>query len=461
MRGRVLVIDDEQDVRDVLQQILVAQDLQVDLASTSEEALEALQGESYDVVLADYFLGEGMTGVDLCGRISRDFPDLPTIILTAYGNLEVAIAAIKADAYDFLTKPCRAERILQAVERALHNHRMRLRVNRLREQVSGTDGFGALLGESRAMQGVFHMLERAAATDLSVLVTGETGTGKELVALALHAHGNRRDQPFQAINCMALPENLLESELFGHEMGAFTDARAARKGLFLQAHGGTLFLDEIADMPLGLQGKLLRTLQERKVRQVGSDSERGVDVRVVAATNRDLKVCIETRSFREDLYYRLNVLNIRMPPLRERSNDVLLLAQSFLEEAAAKEGKAVLGLSSEAAARFLEYPWPGNVRELRNCVQRAVVLAEYEELRLADLPEEVRDHSGPRRSTGVVPPEDLPSLADLEQEHIARVLSATGGNKQKSARILGVDRSTLYRKMARYGIVWESPSSLS
>jgi two-component system response regulator HydG len=284
-----------------------------------------------------------------------------------------------------------------------------------------------------------------------VLVTGESGTGKELVARALHRRSCRRAEPFVAVNCAAMPDALLESELFGHARGAFTDARAVRAGLFARAHGGTLFLDEIGDLPVALQPKLLRALQERVIRPVGADNEQAVDVRVVAATNRDLETAVEERRFREDLYYRINVVHIDLPPLRSRGGDVLLLAQHFVQHFAAVRGREIQGLSAPAAEKLSAYSWPGNVRELQNCIERAVALARYDQIMVDDLSEKIRNY---RRSHVLVAsddPDELASMEEVERSYVLRVLEAVGGNKSKAAQVLGFDRATLYRKLERYG----------
>jgi two-component system response regulator HydG len=297
---------------------------------------------------------------------------------------------------------------------------------------------------------VYALLDRIADAEASVLVMGETGTGKDLVARALHERSRRRAGPFIAINCAAMPETLLESELFGHARGAFTDARAARTGLVVQANGGTLFLDEIGDLPLTLQPKLLRVLQERTVRPVGGDAEVPFDIRLVCATNQDIESAIEERRFREDLYFRINVITVKLPPLRARSGDVLLLAQHFLDRYAAKADKPVTGLSPEAAERLMAYPWPGNVRELQNCIERAVAVATYDQITVDDLPEKVRAH---RRSHIVIDaddPSELVSLEEIERRYILRVMESVAGNKTLAAAILKVGRKTLYRKLERY-----------
>jgi two-component system response regulator HydG len=324
-------------------------------------------------------------------------------------------------------------------------------VRRLRSVTERAPGFEDLLGASPAMQKLRDLLGRVADSDSSVMITGDSGTGKELVARAIHRRSDRRDHPFVAINCAALPEPLLESELFGHARGAFTDARVARTGLFVSARGGTLFLDEIGDLPLGLQPRLLRALQERTVRPVGGDTEVPFDARILAATNQDLEALVGERRFRQDLYYRLNVIPVRLPPLRERGNDILLLARRFIEELATRAGKAVPGLSSAAAARLLSYPWPGNVRELQNCLERAVALALFDEIGVDDLPEAVREHASLPCPAPADDPAELLTLEELERRHVLRVLASHGGNRTAAARILGLDRTTLWRKLERYG----------
>jgi DNA-binding NtrC family response regulator len=311
---------------------------------------------------------------------------------------------------------------------------------------------GELLGESPVMLELKELMARVAESQASVLVTGESGTGKEVVARLLHQKGSRADHPFLALNCAAMPEHLIESELFGHVRGAFTDAKADKVGLFVQANRGTLFLDEIGDMPLSLQPKLLRVLEERKVRPVGGGKEIPIDLRLISATHRDLEDAIVQGQFREDLYFRLNVIQMALPPLRARGNDVLLIAQSFVEAFAKQAGKAVVGLSPEAAERLLSYAWPGNVRELRNAIERAVALTRHENITVDDLPERIRAYKVSHVLVASHDPEELVNLAEVEKRYIARVLGAVGGNKTTAARILGIDRTTLYKKLQQYKI---------
>jgi two-component system response regulator HydG len=334
---------------------------------------------------------------------------------------------------------------------------LRRELVRLREHAGKGSEFPELVGQCPSMRELFQLLDRVAPSDASVLITGETGTGKEVVARAIHRRSRRADKPFVGISCAAMPENLLESELFGHVRGAFTDARAARKGLFLHAQGGTLFLDEIGEMPLGLQAKLLRTLQERTLRPVGSDEEVSFDVRLVSATNRDIESAILAGSFRDDLFYRLNVVQVALPPLRSRGSDVLLLAHHFLQRFARAAGKPVEGIAPECAERLVDYPWPGNVRELSNAIERAVALAQYQQITAADLPEKIRTFKRSHVIVASQNPEELVSMEEVERRYVLRVMEAAGGNKTHAARILGFDRKTLYAKLKAYG--YSEPSS--
>jgi two-component system response regulator HydG len=391
----------------------------------------------------------GIDGIELCERIVANRPDVPVLVLTAFGSLDSAIAAIRAGAYDFINKPVQLDVLVIAIERAAGHRRLREEVKRLRIEVGRSPRFDELVGQSPPMQTVYGLVERVAATDATVLITGESGTGKEVVARAIHARSARRGGPLVAINCAAMPESLLESELFGHAKGAFTDARTAEPGLFAQANRGTILLDEVGDMPLGLQPKLLRVLQERTVRPVGGRAEVPIDVRVVASTNRDLESAIEEGRFRQDLYYRINVVNLALPPLRARGGDILPLAQHFLLHFAKRAGKEVSGIASPAAEKLLAYMWPGNVRELQNSIERAVALTRFEQIVVDDLPEKIRDY---RRSHVIVAsddPSELVPLEEVERRYLARVMEVVSGNKTAAARILGVDRKRLYRMLAR------------
>jgi two-component system response regulator AtoC len=447
MSGRVLLVDDEKELCDLVTLGLGKRGLDIVARPSAEEALDLLLVEDFDVVVTDLHM-KGMGGLALCERVVSHRRDLPVVVITAFGSLESAVGAIRAGAYDYVTKPFELDALRLTVERAIRHRELTVEVGRLRRVVAESHHFEEIIGTSAAMRQIYDLLDRVAETDASVLVTGESGTGKELVARAVHARSRRKEGPFVALNCAAMPETLLESELF-----AFTDAKAARNGLFVQASGGTLLLDEIGELPLGLQPKLLRALQERKVRPVGSDTEVGFDARVVTATNRDLETAVEERRFRDDLYYRINVVHVALPPLRARGSDVLLLAQHFLEHFSTVFGKPVRGMSPAVGEKLLGYGWPGNVRELGNCLERAVALTRFEELVVDDLPDKIRNY---RRSELVLTtgdPTDLGSLEEVERRYILRVLDALGGNKTLAAQTLKLDRKTLYRKLKAYGVV--------
>jgi two-component system response regulator HydG len=356
---------------------------------------------------------------------------------------------MRAGAYDFVIKPFELDVLGLAVERAARHRALTREVVRLRARVATGRG-GALIGESAAMREVFDLIDRVAETDASVLITGESGTGKELVARAIHERSRRRGGKLVTINCAAMPEALLESELFGHVKGAFTDAKAGHAGLFVAAEGGTLFLDEIGELPIALQPKLLRALQERKVRPIGSEHEVAFDVRLVTATNRDLETAIDDKTFREDLYYRINVVHLQLPPLRARAGDVAMLAQSFLVDAATRFGKQVRGFSPAAADKLTSYAWPGNVRELANAIESAVALARFDELGVDDLPLKIRSYTPSHVLVPGTDPAGLVPLDEVERRYILHVVEACGGNQSLAAQILRIDRKTLHRRIKSY-----------
>jgi len=434
---------------ELLEAGLVPQGFDVEWELAGEAAISRLRESQFDVLLTDLNM-RGMGGLELCTEAHSVRPGVPVVVLTAFGSMQAAIEAIRAGAYDFVNKPVELDALGLVLERAVEHHRLGSELRMLRRQARISRDSNGIVGDSLAMRRVLELVPRAARSDVSVLVTGETGTGKELVARALHAASPVRSGPFVPVNCAAIPEALIESELFGHTRGAFTDAKTTRKGLFVEANGGTLFLDEVGELPLTLQPKLLRALQEQRVRPVGADSEVEVSCRVVSATNRELRAAADAGRFRADLFYRLAVIRVELPPLRTRAGDVLLLAQRFIDRATNRTGRGVLGMTTPVARTLLAYAWPGNVRELENCIERAVALTEHDRLVLADLPDEVR------RTPRVVDeiddddPARLPTIAELEQRHIGRVLDAVDGNKSIAARILGVDRRTLYRKLERY-----------
>ncbi len=449
-KGRVLIVDDDRSMCEMLENALKRRGFQCMWRTSAEEALRLVPAHEFDVVVTDLNM-QGTSGLELCQQVVANRPDVPVVVVTAFGSLETAVGAIRAGAYDFVTKPFEMEDIALTLERAVQHKDLREEVKRLRRAVTDSQKFNDMIGTSGSMEKVYDLISRVAETEATVLITGESGTGKELIARAVHNRSRRGAGPFVAINCAAMPESLLESELFGHVKGAFTDARTSRPGLFVKASGGTLFLDEIGEMPAGMQAKLLRVLQERTVRPVGGDTEVPFDARMIAATNRDLETEVAEKKFREDLFYRINVVRIHVPPLRSRASDVLLLAQHFIERFAAIHRSGVKGLSSAAAERLMAYSWPGNVRELQNCMERAVALARFETLGVDDLPEKLRDYKPSRVIVESEDPAELLPMEEVERRYVLRVLQAVGGNKTLAAEVLGFDRRTLYRKLERYG----------
>jgi two-component system response regulator HydG len=447
LTGYILVVDDDPEMCELAFAALSKQGHNVRCVQSALEALELLRQEDFDVLLADVHM-EGIDGLELCQRALEQRPDLVVVVMTGFGTLDHAVRAMRAGAHDFLTKPMSLDSLKNTLDRALHHHALNGELKRLRPS-SDVRELGGMVGESEALKRMQDLILRVAATDTSVLICGESGTGKELVAHALHERSGRTG-PFLAVNCAALPENLLEAELFGHTKGAFTDARNARGGLFVEADGGTVFLDEVGEMSLGMQAKLLRALQERKVRPIGSSQEVPFDARLIAATNRDLERLVQEKTFREDLYYRLNVVKIDVPALRERANDVLLLAQFFLQRAAARSGKAVNRVGHLVAERLVSYSWPGNVRQLENCMERAVALARFDEITLDDLPAKLRTQRLTETFVAATSPADFPPMHVVEERYANKVLNAVNGNKTQAAKILGFDRRTLYRKLKSY-----------
>jgi DNA-binding NtrC family response regulator len=441
------MVDDDAAMCEFLKEELEREGFAVEVANGGRAGLERVKRGGVDLVVSDVRMPD-LDGLDLLREVRALDPSLYVIIITGFGSIDTAIRAVKLGAYDFLVKPFEMERLLPTIDKALAERALRSEVVRLREEVSRRDRLDNLIGRSPAMQEVFNLIQRVAGSQLSVLITGDSGTGKELVARAIHAHGPRKARPFVAMNCSAIPETLLESELFGYARGAHSTARLDRQGLLVEADGGTLFLDEIAEMPLSLQPKLLRVLQDGEVRPLGTNKVEHVDVRVIAATNRDLAAHLREGHLREDLYYRLNVVQIHLPPLRARSEDVLPLAEHFLARSAARAGKPLRGFSESAKKVMLAYTFPGNVRELENMVERAVALAEGELIGPDDLPPVMRERrSQDRLATAVA--QGL-TLDQLEREYIERVLESEGGNKTRAALRLGLDRKTLYRKLEEY-----------
>jgi len=450
MSARILVVDDEAPVRQLVRKALEKQGYDVvDMASV-DEASAYLRGESaLDVLLTDIRVGDG-DGLELCTLSTEVRPDVPVVVMTGHTTLDSAIGALRSGAYDYLVKPLALEPLNAALRRAVEHRSLTSELTRLRREVAASGDALGIIGKSAAMKETFELISRVADSNATVLVTGESGTGKELVARAIHERSGRRGR-FLAVNCAAMPPNLLESELFGHVRGAFTDAKRSRDGLFVEADGGTLFLDEIGELDLEMQPKLLRAIQERQVRPVGSSQSVSFDTRIVAATNRDLEADVKKGKFREDLYYRVHVINVHLPPLRSRGHDVLRLAQHFIRRFAADSGRPVRGLTEPAAEQLLEYDWPGNVRELQNCVERAVALARHDQLTVEDLPRAVREAKSRRALVDTEDPDEMPTLEKLERRYVHKVLDAVGGNKARASRVLGIDRRTLYRKLERWG----------
>jgi DNA-binding NtrC family response regulator len=441
-RARILIIEDDRAFLDLLDETLTRRGHKIDAVTSAIDADRQMQTTDYDLVLTDINI-PGESGTEFCARLQQSRPDLPVLVMTAFGSLETAIAALRAGAYDFITKPVDLDLLSIALDRALQHRRLTRQVRLLEEQLKGVDSHHELIGNSPSVVKLREQISRLAPIETSVLINGESGTGKELVARALHRLSKRKGR-FIAINCAALPEALLESELFGHEKGAFTDARVERRGLFLEAHGGTLFLDEVAELPLPLQPKLLRVLEDHKIRPLGGSREITCEVRILAASHRPLKEAVAAGAFREDLFYRLNVIELQLPPLAERGNDILLLAERFIAELAPRFNKQVEGLAAPAAARLMAWHWPGNVRELRNVMERALALCRHNLITIEDLPEDLQQSKSLQsRSTEG----KLITLAELEESYIAQVLQQVDGNRSLAANILGIDRKTLYRKL--------------
>jgi two-component system response regulator HydG len=457
-RPRILVVDDEPEMARVIEQGLTRRGYDVTQQYSADGAWDLLEQEDFDVVVTDINM-RGMNGVELTERSSKNRHDVPVIVITAFGSLETATAVLRAGAYDFITKPFEIDQLVVGVERAIQNRKLREEVKRLRAEVGRSKPMSDLIGESAAMKRVQETIARVAETDATVLITGESGTGKELVARALHKRSKRSNGPLVVMNGAAMPESLLESELFGHAKGAFTDAKTSKKGLFVDANAGTLFLDEIGDLPPGMQAKLLRALEERTVRAVGASSDTPFDARIIAATNRDLESLVESGRFREDLYYRINVVHLALPPLRARGGDILALAQHFVARYAEPMGKNVRGFSSAVGERLLAYSWPGNVRELQNCVERALALARFDEITVEDLPPKVRDYKASFVVVATEDPSDLVTMEEVERRYVGRVMEAVGQNKTHAAKVLGFDRTTLYRKLERYKLGGSPPIS--
>jgi DNA-binding NtrC family response regulator len=444
MEDAILLVDDDPEACELLVGALNRRQFNAKAVAGGPEALAMLQEGEFDGLVVDVHL-VGMSGIELCRRAGEIRPNLPSIMMTGRADVEIAIAAMRAGAFDFIEKPISAETLALMLRRAIEHCRLTSDICRLRGR--GNPAAPAdIVGDSPAVRRLVKLIDQVAPSEASVLVTGDSGTGKELIARTIHERSARARGPFVAVNCGAVAANLLESELFGHVRGAFTDAKQGRQGLFVRAQGGTLLLDEIGETPLEMQAKLLRVLQEHKVRPVGSDTELDVDCRVIAATNRDLAREVAAGRFRPDLYYRVNVLRIDVPPLRERQEDVLALARYFLERHVGPT-RPDLHFAPAALRKLLDYDWPGNVRELENCIARVVALTRHAEIGVEDLPTSVRTTRAPK-PVDVVSEADLVTLDEMERRYIRAVLHACRGNKSQAARVLGMDRRALYRRIS-------------
>jgi DNA-binding NtrC family response regulator len=446
MPFKLLIADDEKNIRQGLAAALEMDGYQVETAAAGDEGWRRFQKGDIDLVITDLRM-PGLSGEEFLRRISAETPGIPVIILTGHGTVENAVEAMRNGAYDFLTKPVNLDRLSLLVKRALANRELVLKHRRLEEELEHKKQFRTIIGTSAPMRRIFDTISRAAPAKASILITGESGVGKELVADAIHELSPRKDKPLVKVHCAAIPDTLIESELFGHEKGAFTGAVSRRRGRFELANEGTLFLDEIGEIDQNIQIKLLRALQEKKFERVGGEETLEVDVRIVAATNKDLKAEIERGAFREDLYFRLNVVNIHVPPLRERKDDIPLLVASFLREFSLENGKTLEGIDEKARSCLYAYDWPGNIRELRNCMENAVVMSKGPVITEGDLPPTLRiknDEGWIRIPLGS-------TLEEGERIIIRDTLSVQKGNKSKTAEILGIGRKTLHRKLAEWG----------
>ncbi len=447
MKFNVLVVDDEKNIREGLGKALELDGHNILLAADGQEAWETIENEEIDLIITDLRMPR-LSGEELLKRVVDSYPTVQVIILTGHGTIETAVQAMRDGAFDFLTKPVNLDRLSLLVRRALSTRELVLQHRALQDELSKHRNFSNIIGKSTELKQVFEVVNQVAPTKASVLITGESGVGKELIADAIHNLSGRKEKPLVKVHCAALSESLLESELFGHEKGSFTGAVSRKRGRFELAHMGTIFLDEIGEINPNVQVKILRVLQEKRFERVGGEETIMVDARVVTATNKDLKVEIENGRFREDLYYRLNVVNIHIPPLRERKEDIPLLAAAFIKEFAAENGKPVEGIDSKARSMLYNYSWPGNIRELRNTIESAVVMCKGNIIQPDDLPPGVMqdsDNDFIRIAVGS-------SLAEAEHEIIRSTLSANNGNKSKTAGVLGIGRKTLHRKLSEYGV---------
>ena len=447
--ANILVVDDLEYIRDVLSSVLTENEHHVSEAASGEEALSLMQENIFDIAIVDFRMGE-LSGLDFLKVVKDISPDTEIIMLTGHATIDIAVEAVRLGAYDFATKPINLNELMLLVNRALEKMELVGRVKALRTQVKERYKFPDIIGNTPAMLDVYALMEKTCQFDSAVLISGESGTGKDLVAQAIHTHGLRYGKPFVPVNCAALPESIQESELFGHMKGAFTNAISNKEGLFESAHGGTLFLDEIADASPTTQAKLLRFLAEGEIRRVGSNTAIHVNVRLVTATNKDLSQAVEEGTFREDLYYRINVIGIHLPSLKERRDDIPLLAQHFLKKYSQKRGDSALRISPETLSLLMQYDWPGNVRELQNAIQHAIAFTRDDTILPSTLPPHVQagnDTSIPRAES------DHLSLYEVEKAYILQVLEEHSWDRARAATALGIGRATIYRKLKEYDFV--------
>lgn len=459
-KGHVVIVDDDKELRLLLKDFFTAEGYRTSVFGLATDVLRAfgvgatesrieIQPESVDLIISDINMPH-VDGMELVQRLKQVCPKVPVILITAFGSIESAIEAIRRGAYDYIVKPFKLTEMRVTTDRALEYRKLGRENSVLRQEVKRSWALGEVVGKSQGMKEVFDLVARVSQANANVLITGESGTGKEMVARAIHNSGPRKNNPFVAINCTAIPESLLESELFGHAKGSFTGAVQQKKGLFEEADGGTLFLDEIGDMNPSLQAKLLRVIQERKIRPVGSNLTKEIDVRIIAATHKDLKAGIKQGIFREDLYYRLSVIPIVIPPLRHRKEDIPILAEHFFRKYSAANGSKATGFTKTAIQKLMNGKWEGNVRELENVVERAVVLCANSLIDESDIPSSEAATADQFFGTAT---SDFPTIEAIEKRYIALVLEKTGGRKDKAAQILGINRRTLYRKEREYGLL--------
>ena len=447
MQFNILIIDDEKNIREGLADAMELEGYHAVIAENGKAGLARIAEGDIDLVITDLRMPE-VTGEEVLAKVTAENPGVPVIVLTGHGSIDAAVEAMRNGAYDFLTKPLNLDQLTMIVKRALEGRLLAMQHRQLQEELQSKKGFESIIGKSAEMQKIFQMIRRVADSKASVLITGESGVGKELITNAIHNLSSRKDKPLVKVHCAALSESLLESELFGHEKGAFTGAQARKRGRFELANGGTIFLDEIGEINQNVQIKILRVLQDKRFERVGGEETLEVDVRVIAATNRDLEKEIREGRFREDLYYRLNVVHIHVPPLRERKDDIPLMISEFLNEFAKENGKVIKGIDYRARSALYKYDWPGNIRQLRNCIESAVVMCAGDEITLEDLPPSVSQCSN---EDNIQVPAGIP-MAEAEKILILQNLAINKGNKSKTADILGIGRKTLHRKLEEWNI---------